>query len=128
MRNNIIIYDWNQREPLDYEIYRESPKFKLKIDEEKDEIVEESASGIEVREGSTNGRSGDNNLKNSSHSAELKPGSGKVMSSAKLRKITSITTGSSAPMINSCNNNADNYKQKSQFYEQSPPNGGNQHK
>ena len=35
LRNNIIIYDWNQREPLDYEIYRESPKFKLKIDEEK---------------------------------------------------------------------------------------------
>ena len=42
LKNNVIIYDWNQREPLDYEIYRDSPKFKVKSekDKENDEIVE----------------------------------------------------------------------------------------
>ena len=41
LKNNVIIFDWNQREPLDYEIYRDCPKFKLKSEKDKynDEIV-----------------------------------------------------------------------------------------
>lgn len=42
LRNNIIVYDWNQRKPLDDKIYRETPLFKLKDDRDRDreEITE----------------------------------------------------------------------------------------
>ena len=52
LKNNVIIYDWNQREPLDYEIYRDSPKFKVKSekDKENDEVVEQLTGSSKISE------------------------------------------------------------------------------